>query len=37
MLTIHALDLSDATRAELAALEAHIAGLYRLDHKEMAP
>jgi multicomponent Na+:H+ antiporter subunit E len=35
MLTIHALDLSDATRDALAALEAHIAKLYRLDHKEM--
>ena len=37
MLTVHALDLSDATRAELAALEAHIANLYRLNHKEIAP
>jgi len=35
MLTVHALDLSDTTRAELAALEAHIAELYGLDHKEM--
>lgn len=35
MLTVHALNLSDATRAELAALEAHIAKLYKLDHKEM--
>jgi multicomponent Na+:H+ antiporter subunit E len=33
MLTVHALDLSDATRAELAALEAHIAKLFKLDHK----
>ncbi len=33
MLTVHALDLSDATRAELAALEAHIADLYRLEPK----
>jgi multicomponent Na+:H+ antiporter subunit E len=37
VLTIHALDLSDATRAELAALEAHIAELYKLDSKEMLP
>lgn len=37
MLTVHALDLSDATHAELAALETHIAKLYRLDHKEIAP
>ncbi|MFT5624124.1 MAG: multicomponent Na+:H+ antiporter subunit E [Lentimonas sp.] len=36
-LTVHALDLSDATRAELASLEAHIAKLYKLDHKEMLP
>lgn len=35
MLTVHALDLSDATRAELATLEAHIAELYKLDRKEM--
>lgn len=34
VLTIHALDLSEATRAEIAALEAHIAKLYRLDRKE---
>lgn len=33
MLTVHALDLSDATRAELGTLEAHIAELYRLDPK----
>lgn len=33
MLTVHALDLSDATRAELAALEEHIAKLFKLDHK----
>jgi multicomponent Na+:H+ antiporter subunit E len=31
--TIHALDLSDVTRTELAALEAHIADLYKLDPK----
>jgi multicomponent Na+:H+ antiporter subunit E len=36
-LTVHALDLSDATRAELASLEAHIAELYKLDHKEVLP
>lgn len=35
MLTVHALDLSDATRAELKALESRIAELYRLDHTEM--
>jgi len=35
MLTIHALDLSDATRDDLAVLEAHIANLYRLDHTEI--
>lgn len=35
MLTVHALDLSVVTRAELAALEVHIAELYRLDHTEM--
>lgn len=35
MLTVHALDLSDATRAELEALEAQIAKLYKFDHKEM--
>lgn len=37
MLTVHTLDLSDTTRDELAALEAHIAELYGLDHKEMVP
>lgn len=37
MLTVHALDLSDATRPELAALEASIAELYKLDPKEMLP
>jgi multicomponent Na+:H+ antiporter subunit E len=36
MLEIHALDPSDATRAELAELEVCIAKLYRFDHKEMA-
>jgi multicomponent Na+:H+ antiporter subunit E len=37
MLTVHALDFSDATHAELALLEAHVAKLYRLDHTEMKP
>jgi multicomponent Na+:H+ antiporter subunit E len=37
MLTIHALDLTDATHAELKSLEAHVAELYRLDHTEMLP
>lgn len=37
VLTVHALSLSDATRTELAALEAHIAKLYKLDPKEMLP
>lgn len=36
MLTVHALDLSDATHAELAELEAHIAALYGFDHTETA-
>jgi multicomponent Na+:H+ antiporter subunit E len=35
ILTIHTLDPSDATRDEIAALEAHIAKLYRLDRKEV--
>lgn len=34
VLTVHALNPSNATRAEIAALEAHIAALYRLDCKE---
>ena len=37
VLTVHALDPSDATRAEIAALEAHIAKLYRLDRKVVLP
>jgi multicomponent Na+:H+ antiporter subunit E len=37
ILTVHALNLSDATHAEIAALEAHIAKLYRLDRKEVLP
>lgn len=37
VLMVHALDLSDATRVELAALETHIAKLYGLDHKERMP
>jgi multicomponent Na+:H+ antiporter subunit E len=37
LLTVHALNLSDTTHAELASLEARIAELYRLDHTEMVP
>jgi multicomponent Na+:H+ antiporter subunit E len=37
MLTVHALHLSDSTRDELAALQAHIAKLYRIDPEEMLP
>lgn len=37
ILTVHALDMSDATNAELAALEAHIAELCKLDQTEMVP
>ncbi len=37
LLTVHALDLSDAMHVELAALEAKIAKLYRLNHKETLP
>jgi hypothetical protein len=33
---VYALNLSDATRTELAALEAHIADLYKLEYREMA-
>ena len=36
ILTVYALNLSDATRTELAALEAHIADLYKLEYREMA-
>ncbi|MEH6647231.1 MAG: Na+/H+ antiporter subunit E [Sulfitobacter sp.] len=35
VLTVHALNPSNATQAEIAALEAHIAALYRLDCKEV--
>lgn len=37
VLTVHALDLSEATHTELAALEARIAALYRIEHKENLP
>jgi multicomponent Na+:H+ antiporter subunit E len=37
LLTVHALNLSDTTHAELASLEARIAKFYRLDHTEMVP
>ena len=37
LLTVHALDLSDAMHVELAALEGEIAKLYRLNHKETLP
>lgn len=35
VLTVHALNPSDATHAEIAELEAHIAELYRIDRKEV--
>jgi len=36
LLTVHALDLSDATGKDLAELEDRIAGLYKIERKEMA-